>query len=81
MSQLTTSPEDLIVIKEILIAWRAEGNTNPLLPLNVDIDGDGIVDAYGLDANDDVVLVSGTKLEDTVFVSDGDDAIDHESEG
>lgn len=78
MAQLTTSPEDLIAIKEILHAWRAEGTVNPLLPLDVDIDGDGIVDAYGLDANGEVVLVSGAKLEETVYVSD-DDGIHNES--
>ena len=80
MSNITTSIEDLVAIKGILEAYKAEGNPNPLLPLNVDIDGDGIVDAYGLDESGEVILVPGNKLEDTVYVSDGDDIIDHEAE-
>ena len=78
MSNITTSIEDLVAIKQILLSWKAEGNPNPLLPLNVDVDGDGIADAYGLDDQGQVILVSGVKLEDTVYVSDGDDAIEHE---
>lgn len=81
MAEITTSVEDLIVIKGILLQYREEGVENPLLPLNVDIDGDGIVDSYGLDENDEVILVSGAKLEDTVYVSDGDDVRDHPDVG
>lgn len=81
MANITTSIEDLVVIKGILLQYREEGVENPLLPLNVDIDGDGIVDSYGLDENDEVILVSGAKLEDTVYVSDGDDVRDHPDVG
>jgi hypothetical protein len=81
MAEITTSIEDLVVIKGILLQYREEGVENPLLPLDVDIDGDGIADAYGLDENDEVILVSGCKLEDTVYVSDGDDVRDHPDEG
>lgn len=73
MSKLTTSVEDLVAIRQILLGYKAEGNPNPLLPLNVDLDGDGKTDAYGLDAEDNVILVSGAPLEETVYVSDGDD--------
>lgn len=67
------SKEDRDVIRDILLGYRKEGESVPLLPLDVDLDGDGITDAWGLDENDEVVLVSGQKLKDTVYVSDGDD--------
>jgi hypothetical protein len=72
------SREDYIAIREVLIAWREDGVANPLLPSNVDINGDGKTDSYGLDAFDNVIFVTSVKLEDTVYVSDGDDMIDHE---
>lgn len=65
--------EDREAVRQILIAERACGNTRPLLPADVDIDGDGICDAYGLDEHDEVVVVSGVDLAATVYVSDGDD--------
>ena len=61
------------MIRTILLQYKSEGVEKPLLPLNVDLDGDGIADSYGLDENDEVILVSGVPLEDTVYVSDGDD--------
>ncbi|QGH76580.1 hypothetical protein SEA_ANTARES_42 [Microbacterium phage Antares] len=67
------STEDRDAIKSILTAWRDEGVENPLLPMDVDADGDGICDSWGLDADGEVVLVSGASLEDTVYVSEGDD--------
>ena len=73
MVNTTTSVEDLVAIKMILVGYKSEGVEKPLLPINVDIDGDGICDAYGLDENDEVILVSGASLTDTVYVSDGDD--------
>lgn len=73
MADTSLTPEDEAAIKSILLQHKAEGNANPLLPADVDIDGDGIADAFGLDANENVVVVSGAKLEDTVYVSDGDD--------
>lgn len=53
---------------------------NPLIPSDVDINGDGIVDAYGLNELDEVIFVSGVALNDTVYTSEGDDAIEHEGE-
>lgn len=73
MVNTTTSVEDLVAIKMILVGYKSEGVEKSLLPINVDIDGDGICDAYGLDENDEVILVSGASLTDTVYVSDGDD--------
>ncbi|UVK61360.1 hypothetical protein SEA_GINGERBUG_25 [Microbacterium phage Gingerbug] len=65
--------EDEAVIRGILEAQRQEGATRPLLPLDVDLDGDGITDAWGLGDDGQVVLVSGVSLTDTCYVSDGDD--------
>ena len=73
MAELATSVFDLVTIKMILEGYKSEGIENPLLPMNVDIDGDGIADAYGLDDNGEVCIVSGVDLKDTVYVSDGDD--------
>lgn len=71
MVKVTVSAEDLEVIKSILIQYKQEGNTNPLLPMDVDVNGDGIVDSFGLDADDNVIVVPGVKLEDTVYESTG----------
>ena len=76
MADLTTTDEDAAAIKAILLQWKTEGNPNPLLPADVDIDGDGIVDSFGLDENDNVIVVSDTKLEDTVYVAEGEQSED-----
>jgi hypothetical protein len=73
VANLELTDEDREATKAILLQYKAEGNENPLLPADVDIDGDGIVDSFGLDENDEVIVVSGAKLEDTVYVSEGDD--------
>lgn len=71
MVEVTVSAEDLEVIKSILIQYKQEGKANPLLPMEVDVNGDGIVDSFGLDADDNVIVVPGVKLEDTVYESTG----------
>lgn len=73
MADVTITREDADAIKGILLQWRSEGKENPLLPMDVDVNGDGIVDSFGLDENDEVVVVLGQKLEDTVYLSEGDD--------
>ncbi|WQY99833.1 hypothetical protein [Microbacterium phage MO526] len=67
------STADREAIKSILTAWRDEGVENPLLPMDVDVDGDGIADSWGLDAFGNVVVVSGARLSETVYRSEGDD--------
>ena len=66
------SGEDREQIKAILLQHRADGVAVPLLPLDVDLDGDGKADAFGLDENDEVVLVSGVNLEHTVYQFTGE---------
>lgn len=83
MADLTLTDEDREVIRGALLAERAAGVAVPLLPADVDVNGDGTVDSFGLDENDEVVVISGAALEHTLYVSDGDDAIEHlpEEEG
>jgi len=64
---------DRLQIHESLTAWRESGVEDPLLPLDVDLDGDGIADAFGLDAKGNLELRPGQPIKDTVYVSEGDD--------
>lgn len=73
MVDVSLTKEDRDAIKAVLLMYRREGEPNPLLPADVDLDGDGIVDSFGLNENDEVVVVRGKKLEETVYVSEGDD--------
>ena len=67
------SREDYQAIRGILRGYREDGVTDPLLPMDVDINGDGLCDAYALGEDDELVYRLSAKLEDTVYVSDGDD--------
>ena len=78
MSDLTLTDEDREVIGAALLAEREAGVAAPLLPADVDVNGDGTVDSFGLDENDEVVVVSGVALEHTLYVSEGDDVIEHD---
>lgn len=75
MADVTMTKDDVDAIKGILLQWRSEGVEKPLLPMDVDVNGDGIVDSFGLDENDEVVVVTGTPLEGTVYLSEGDDIV------
>jgi len=69
------TPEDREAIRVVLTNWKDYGMESPLVPFDVDVDGDGIVDAWGLDENGEVVLVRSS-LEQTVFRSDGDGLVE-----
>lgn len=69
----TTRDEAREAIRTVLLAWRAGGVDNPIIPVYADEDGDGVADFYGLDDDGDLVLVSGATVEDTVSVSTGED--------
>lgn len=58
-------------IRDALIAWKASGIEEPRIPVYSDMDGDGVPDFFGLDAEGNVVLISGVSIEDSVSVSDG----------
>jgi hypothetical protein len=62
--------EDQAQLLISLRQWRDEGNPNPLIPTDVDVDGDGVVDAFGLDDAGQLVYVSGASLADTVMTAD-----------
>ena len=59
-------------LESILQDMVAQGAQNPLIPMDVDSDGNGIVDAWGLNSFGKLTLVSGVKLENTVYRSTGE---------
>lgn|GEM_PF-3559312 len=71
-ADLTLTRKDRKAIRKVLLAERAAGVATPLLPADVDLDGDGIVDSFGLDEHDEVIVVSGVALEQTLFESVGE---------
>lgn len=60
------SAEERAILRKLLLAWKRDGNPNPIIPAYRDEDGDGVPDFYGLDENDEVVVVSGVTVADTV---------------
>lgn len=68
----TLPEEDRQVLQAALYGMKMAG-LPALIPLEVDLDGDGVADAFGLDEDDELVFVSGVRLEATGYVSDGDD--------
>lgn len=75
MADLTLTDEDREVMRAALLAERASGVAHPLIPADVDLDGDGTCDSFGLDENDEVVVVPGVPIADTVFLSLGEDVV------
>lgn len=73
---VTLTRKDRKALRGMLLAERDRGVAVPLIPADVDIDGDGIVDAFGLDENDEVIVISGVALEHTVFESTGEPPTD-----
>lgn len=68
--QLTEADRAQLI--ESLKSWRDNGVENPHIPLGYDADGDGGLDAWALDENDELVLIAVEGLDDTVFESEGD---------
>lgn len=75
MDDSSLTPDDELVIRNALLAERERGVANPLLPADVDLDGDGRVDAFGLDDAGNVVIVPGVDLTATMFESTGNDQV------
>lgn len=73
MGERTTRAVAREAIRLALLAWKADGVAEPLIPVYADVDGDGIPDFYGLDENENVIEVSGASVSvaDTVATSDG----------
>lgn len=66
---LPRADQDQLVLA--LKRWESEGQVNPLIPCDTDVDGDGTTDAYALDPSGDLVYVTGAPLAETVFESTG----------
>lgn len=65
--------EDKTALRDALLTWKNDGVANPLIPLDHDVDGDGIVDSWGLDDNDQLILVPGVHIDTTVSIAVGGD--------
>jgi len=63
--------EDQAQLKAALLQWKSAGQANPVIPADVDVDGDGTVDGYGLGPFGDLVYVVGVPIKDTVYEADG----------
>jgi hypothetical protein len=75
------SDEEKDVLRGSLLGWRFEGGVkHPLIPLGIDVTGDGLSDAFGLDENDELILVTDVPVSATVSVSDGE-GIETDREG
>ena len=73
MASFEISDEDREFIRELLVRQQQAGVESPMLPLNVDVDGDGIVDAFALDADGNVTLVSNVPLDATMYEATGEE--------
>ncbi|AWY05394.1 hypothetical protein SEA_FIREMAN_43 [Microbacterium phage Fireman] len=62
---------DQAQIKQSLLDWRDAGEPHPMIPLDGDVDGDGIADAFALDAFGNLVIVPAVPITDTVSLSTG----------
>jgi hypothetical protein len=69
LALLTQNDRDNLVAA--LKGWAEDGVKDPQIPLDHDVDGDGIVDAWALDENGELTLVNAVSVADTVSVSDG----------
>lgn len=64
--------EDQVQLLGCLKQWKAEGQTNPLIPCGFDADGDGTTDAFGLGPFGDLVFVSQVPIGETVHEATGE---------
>lgn len=64
--------EDRAALKAALESMRAGGDANPRIPLNVDLDGDGVADAWALDESGEVTLVADVPLAETSYEASGE---------
>lgn len=67
------SPDQKIELRDVLISQRTSEIPNPVLPAFDDFDGDGTPDFFGLNDSDELVVISGATLEDSLYESTGDD--------
>lgn len=72
MPDLFLSDEDRAEIRTVLLEQRAAGCACPMLPADVDLDGDGVADCFGLDDRDQVVILSAVPLEESLYEATGE---------
>jgi hypothetical protein len=65
------SPADREALTSVLKQYQDDGVSNPKIPLDYDVDGDGKTDAWALDTFGQLTLVTVESVDDTVYVSDG----------
>jgi hypothetical protein len=70
------SDDDKAVLKSSLERWKAEGVEKPLIPTDYDVDGDGKTDSFGLNDAGELTVIFGATYDDTVAVSEGDEAVE-----
>ncbi|QWY84467.1 hypothetical protein SEA_QUADZERO_22 [Microbacterium phage QuadZero] len=63
--------EDQVQLLACLKQWKAEGQVNPMIPCDIDADGDGTTDAFGLGPFGDLVFVTQVPVKNTVYEADG----------
>lgn len=63
--------EDIAQLTACLLQWKRDGQNNPMIPCDADVDGDGLADAFALNGFGKLVFVSGVALGDTVYKADG----------
>lgn len=71
LDDLGLPEEDRQEIRAALLTWKKDGVARPLIPLDHDVNGDGVADAFGLDENDELIIVTDANLKDTVSRADG----------
>jgi hypothetical protein len=74
---MTTDPVSELPVqdREVLTAALKslkDSGVPPLIPLDVDLDGDGIVDAWGLDDEGNLIVVKGQPIAETSYEADGE---------
>ena len=64
-------PKDRARLTKALRNWTTKGGVErPLIPLADDVTGDGIFDAWGLDENNELTIVPGVPLAETVYTTE-----------
>lgn len=63
---IDANSEEFADVRDALLAWKNLGITDPTIPIYEDLDEDGEPDFYGLNEDNDLIVVSGITVFDTV---------------
>lgn len=61
------SEEERTRLRDTLLEWREAGNPDPRIYSEVDIAGDGYIDYFVLDADDNLVLMPGVEVDQSDY--------------